>query len=127
MAAKLVDDTRCPSVGIYGPELGNEFAKISQFRVDRYNTYGWARNLRFLTYDNGDDDEDEKGKDMVELGEEAGNEEDSDGGLQRAIEPSTLQDGEEIDPELGDGKKQGAESTDFTWLMGLIPADRSAQ
>lgn len=54
MATVLVDDTRVASVRTYGTGLARDLANISQLRVNRYSAVGWAQNLRFLVFDNGE-------------------------------------------------------------------------
>jgi len=52
MPGLQVDDTATHSVGAYGPALARDLTRISlHHRINRHSAYEWARNLRFLVFD----------------------------------------------------------------------------
>ncbi|KAK3081742.1 hypothetical protein LTS18_003214 [Coniosporium uncinatum] len=65
MTTVLKDDTKTHTVGAYGPALARELARISlHHRINRHNSYEWARDLSFLIYDDeGAEGHDEYGSD----------------------------------------------------------------
>ena len=82
------------SFSSYGPTFTTEVEEITKYRVNRYAAYNWARNLRFLTYDD-ENDSDEDGQE--------GTEEDEEEQLRRAIALSLATDEEVIETEQGHG------------------------
>ena len=58
------------SFSSYGPTFTTEVEEITKYRVNRYAAYNWARNLRFLTYDD-EIDSDEDGQEGTEEDEKS--------------------------------------------------------
>ncbi|PVH81654.1 hypothetical protein DL98DRAFT_571010 [Cadophora sp. DSE1049] len=56
----MIDDTQNPSGVEYPYSLSAEIVEISKHQTDRNDALQWARNLRFLAYDDSYDDEIQK-------------------------------------------------------------------
>ncbi|KAH6715572.1 heterokaryon incompatibility protein-domain-containing protein [Leptodontidium sp. MPI-SDFR-AT-0119] len=56
----MIDDTRESSDVEYSYSLSAEIVEISKYRTDRNDALQWARNLRFLAYDDSFDDDTQK-------------------------------------------------------------------
>ena len=51
MKSSMVDDIRTPTLGEYGADFVAEILEIGRHRMNRGSSHQWARNLRFLAFD----------------------------------------------------------------------------
>jgi hypothetical protein len=52
----MFDDTRSANSGTYPRSISEEVVKIAEYRTGRREALRWARNLRFLAYDDSSDE-----------------------------------------------------------------------
>jgi hypothetical protein len=105
----MIDDSRLPSTGSYGPTLAAEMSNISQYKITRHSAYSWAQSLRFLVYDDADDTDEERAS-AARVSEQRDSD-DEESELQRAIALSLSQgDGPSVhedDDDLDHGNQEG--------------------